>query len=433
MIIIAKIKKISFIFFLINLPFFIFAKPMRLRFKVFPFPARILINNQELKPQIKETELSYLLLPGIYKVQLKALGYQTKSLTLDFKKPMLIEEKLEKNSSFAQFQNKFFAGSQPKSIYYTPQGNYFIIPLLQGLGAQVFCAKTFKPLKLLSPPIKFAKKKGFVEVAFLNQRQEIWISQMTAHQVHIFDLKSFNYKYSVFVKGKWPKIITPSLNEERVFISNWVSENISVICPKTKKVLKVIKTQGIPRGMALSPNNKFLYVAIFSTGKIEKINLLNYQKEKTLDFGKGAKRHLIFDYQKNILYASDMRRGSIFMINGKTDKLIKEIIVDYKINTIQLTGDGNLLVASSRGPNGKRGYLYKSYEFGKVYFICPRIKKVVHWFWGKNQPTGLALSPNKNQLIYTNFLDYQAEVYHFTPFDLGYWQYAFAFLPFTLY
>lgn len=97
MIIIAKIKKISFIFFLINLPFFIFAKPMRLRFKVFPFPARILINNQELKPQIKETELSYLLLPGIYKVQLKALGYQTKSLTLDFKKPMLIEEKLEKN------------------------------------------------------------------------------------------------------------------------------------------------------------------------------------------------------------------------------------------------------------------------------------------------------------------------------------------------
>jgi len=428
-----KIKQISFIFFILNFPFFIFAKPMLLRFKVFPFPAQILINNQELKPQIKETELSYLLLPGTYQVQLKALGYQTKTLTLDFKKPLFIEEKLEKNSSFAQFKKEFFTGSQPKSIYYTPQGDFLIIPLLEGLGAQVFCAKTFNPVKLLSPPTHFAKQKGFVEVAFLNQRQEIWVSQMTANQVHIFDLKTFDYKHSIFVQGHWPKIITPSLDEERVFVSNWVSQDVSVLCPKTKKVLKTIKTQGIPRGMALSPHNEFLYIALFSTGKIEKINLANYQKVKTLDFGKGAKRHLIFDYQRNILYASDMQRGSVFMIDGKTDKLMKEIIMDHKINTIQLTSDGNLLVASSRGPNGKKGYLYKSHEFGKVYFVCPHVKRVIHWFWGKNQPTGLALSPIENQLVYTNFLDYQAEVYHFSPFYLGYWQYAFAFLPLALY
>jgi DNA-binding beta-propeller fold protein YncE len=42
----------------------------------------------------------------------------------------------------------------------------------------------------------------------------------------------------------------------------------------------------------------------------------------------------------------------------------------------------------------------------------------VDWTWGRNQPTGLAVSPDGRSVAFSNFLDDDIEVYAFSPDEL---------------
>jgi DNA-binding beta-propeller fold protein YncE len=163
--------------------------------------------------------------------------------------------------------------------------------------------------------------------------------------------------------------------------------------------------------MVTTADDKYLYVCIFSSGEIQKIDIASMKIVKTLNFPKGAKRHILLDKTKNLLYVSDMYRGSIYVINPLDDKVLKEIPVDSKLNTIKLSPDSKYLFVSSRGPNNPETYLKKGPKFGKVFVIDTETLEIQEWIWGKNQPTGLDVSPDGKYLAFTNFLDNEIEVY----------------------
>jgi hypothetical protein len=48
-------------------------------------------------------------------------------------------------------------------------------------------------------------------------------------------------------------------------------------------------------------------------------------------------------------------------------------------------------------------------------WVDTETRAVVDWTWGKNQPTGLAVSPDGRAIAFSNFLDDQGEVYDFSP------------------
>ena len=106
-----------------------------------------------------------------------------------------------------------------------------------------------------------------------------------------------------------------------------------------------------------------------------------------------------------------MYRGSIYVINPVDDKVIKEIPVDSKLNTAKLTPDGKYLFVSSRGPNNPETYLKKGPKFGKVFIIDTATLEIIEWIWGRNQPTGLDISPDGKYMAFTNFLDNEVEYY----------------------
>ena len=78
---------------------------------------------------------------------------------------------------------------------------------------------------------------------------------------------------------------------------------------------------------------------------------------------------------------------------------------------IKKTKDKKYLFVSSRGPNNRETYLKKGPKFGKIYVIDTEKMKIVDWVWGKNQPTGLDISPDGKYLAFSNFLDNEIEVY----------------------
>ncbi len=381
--------------------------------KIFPTEYTIAVDGntsvpQKVNPYLKKITLSF----GEHELLLKSNGYKDRKINVIIDKSTSeLEIKLEKNDSMIEQMAVIQTGKHPKSVEFTPDGKYMVSALLEGTGVDLFSAETYKHVKRIEFPEKYAKLRNFVEVVFLPERNEMWVSQMAANAIHVVDMKDFTYKMTIPTLGIWTKIIAISNDHKLAFASNWESHDISVIDVEQYKVIKKIKVAGIPRGMAVTLDNKFLYVCIFSTGEMQKIDLSSLKIVKTMNFPKGAKRHIILDKKRNLFYVSDMYRGSIYVINPVDDKVIKEIPVDSKLNTAKLTPDGKYIFVSSRGPNNKESYLLKGPIFGKIFIIDTTTYEIKEWIWGRNQPTGLDISPDGKYMVFTNFLNDELELY----------------------
>ena len=381
--------------------------------KIFPSQYTIEIDGNAAVPQkvdqyLKKITMSF----GEHELLLKSDGYKDRKLNVMIgSKTTELEIKLEKKDSMLEQVAVIQTGPHPKSVEFTPDGKYMVSALLEGKGVDVFSAETHQHVKRIEFPEKYAKMCNFVEIVFLPEKNEMWVSQMATNSVHVVDMKDFTYKLTIPTQGIWTKIIAFSNDHKLAFASNWESHDISVIDVNQYKVIKKIKVAGIPRGMAVTEDNKFLYVCIFSTGEMQKIELSSLNVVKTLKFPKGAKRHIILDKKKNLFYVSDMYRGSIYVISPVDDKVIKEIPVDSKLNTAKLTPDGKYIIVSSRGPNNRESYLLKGPIFGKVFIIDTATYEIKEWIWGRNQPTGLDISPDGKYMVFTNFLNNELELY----------------------
>ena len=107
-----------------------------------------------------------------------------------------------------------------------------------------------------------------------------------------------------------------------------------------------------------------------------------------------------------LLYSSANDKDS-----GAGGKLEKAVHVGPNINTICLSQDGKYLFASSRGRNNPDDYTIPGPDFGTVSLLSTKDLAVIDRVWGRNQPTGLAVSPDNNYLIFSDFLDDNLELY----------------------
>lgn len=309
----------------------------------------------------------------------------------------------------------FPTGKKPKSVTFV-NNNTVAAALLDGSGIDIINIETGNT-KRISPPKEYAEKFGFVESLVLKHKNELWVSQMPTASIHVFDLTSFEYKRTIKTSGTWSKVMAYNAAIDRVYLSNWTSQDISIIDPSTYKEEKKIKTKAVPRGMAFSQDGKFIYCAQFedsagnSQCKLIKKSLADY---KTVYEGgvKGAKRHIVTDYERKLIYVSDMKNDIVEVYSTDKDELVATIKVFFNPNTIQLSPDKKILYVSCRGPNNPdKGYLYKGYVFGRLDIIDTKTLTRIESIEAGNQPTGLDVSPDGKKIVLSDFLDNRIKVY----------------------
>ena len=360
---------------------------------------------------------------GPHEIRISREGYRDSLLfTFCNEEVNLIEEKLERYDSRLTLFACLPTGPQPKSVVFSPDGRYIYAPLLDGPGVDVFRVSDFTRIGRLTLPGKppgtsaaggLAKDpSGFVECAAVPGRGELWVSQMTTGQVHVFSLYGFRHLATIETGGEWSKVIRIDSKEQRAYVSNWLSRDISIIDMETKKLIDAIPVGGVPRGTAFSGGERYLYVCLYEGGGLVKVDLEKQETVRVLDTGDSALRHILRDPSTNRFYISDMLNGMILVLDGDTDTLLRRIYVGSNPNTIDLTSDGRYLFISTRGRNHPDGYLQKGRIFGRVSVIDTESLEIVDWTWGGNQPTGLALSPDGRLLAFSDFLDDRIEVYH---------------------
>jgi DNA-binding beta-propeller fold protein YncE len=363
----------------------------------------------------RTAELAY----GVHELVLIAEGYRPARVTVDVVGTgLVVEAKLERAASVLRLVAVVPTDARPKSVAYTPDGRRLVVAPLSGSRIDVLDARTGALVATPAPPEPWAGYQGFVEIAFPYGRGECWVSQMYTDRIHVFSLEDFSYLRTVRCGGVFPKVLLAH-PDGRVFVSNWLSETVSALSPDGSVRLGSMRTTGTPRGVALSLDGGTLYVANFSGGTIEAFDASTYGKLE-IPFGGepgssagGAKRHLVVDAVKGRLYASDMGRGSVFAYDLTTGRTLAEIVVapNAKTNTIAISPDGRWLYASTRGPNNAVDYERKGPAFGELIVIDTERLVIVERHWGGNQPTGLAVSPDGRDIVFTDFLDHRLEIY----------------------
>jgi DNA-binding beta-propeller fold protein YncE len=322
--------------------------------------------------------------------------------------------KLENENGFAQLKGEYRTGVQPKSTYFTPDRQRLIVPLLAQHGVDVFKQTDgfLEFEKRLTVP--GSRANGFVEVMIDEKRREFWVSNMEENRVHIYDLDTLDFITSLNVGGVFPKVITQSPDGSITVVSNWISMDISVFDSETKRLLRRIPVGGTPRGMAFSPDGSLLYTAIFDAPLIVVVDMAENRitRRFRLHDARGAARHVI--YHDGKLFISDMARGTVNIVDAETGALLRSQRVGPNINTIILTPCKRYIFASSRGVNNPVDYTIPGPDFGAVYMLDAEDLSLVERIWGRNQPTGLAVSPDGKLMVFTDFLDQNLQLYWLT-------------------
>jgi len=332
---------------------------------------------------------------------LQAPGYREKRIYLAESHALRIEERLEPASGHLSLVEELPTGPSPKAVAFLPDGR-MVVTQLRGPGIDVYDSEGIRrPISI--PP--GSDGTGFVEFAVLPGRGELWVSQMTTDQVHRLRLSDLSYISSSPTGGSWPKVLLGTEDESLLYVSNWDGMNVGVIDTESGILINSIPVSGQPRGMALSDEDRFLWVCLYSTGDVDIIDLDAGRVVDQIDLPDGAARHIVNNPSDTRMYLSDMYRGTVSIIDGATREVTASRRIGSNINTIALSPDGRFLYVSERGRNNPENYLLRGPVFGRLIVLDATDLSTVQEVWGRHQPTGLAVSPDGMLIAGTDFLD----------------------------
>ncbi len=300
-------------------------------------------------------------------------------------------------------------GTQPKQVLFSPDNKCLVLPLLEDKGFHVIDLEnpSSKP-KLIKPPA--SEKEGYVEGLFIPEKNAFFISQMTTGKIYEYSYPGFEYKREIDTKGTWSKFIAWNPAKSMLAVSNWVSNDVSLIDYESGILLKKIKTAAAPRGLAFVNDGKEMIVLCFDGGEIQKFNVSTGAKIDSVSVQKSAMRHIVMNSFQSKAYISDMYHACVYEFDLFAFKITATWKVFTNPNTIDLLDDRYLFV-SCRGPNNRTDYTKRSPANGKIYVIDVKDGSTVCKIDGGNQPTGLALSSDGTSLCFTNFQDANCEMY----------------------
>jgi DNA-binding beta-propeller fold protein YncE len=258
---------------------------------------------------------------------------------------------------------------------------------------------------------------GGVELVFSRDGSKVYVSQMETDRVYEIDAKAKKILRTFGTLSAWTKVVVLSSDERFLYAANWSGNDVSVINLESGAVSR-IPTVKTPRGLYATRDNKYLYVAGFSLGEIEKIDLSS-RIGKIIYKSGGAMRHMAVDEGRGVMYVSDMGQNAIFAIDLKNDSVSKFADTDYDPNTIVLSPDKKILYVSCRGRNAANdNYYIPGPEWGSVLLFDTENGKMLDAIVGGNQPTALDVSADGSLMAFSDFLDSRIELFSVPSYEV---------------
>lgn len=146
---------------------------------------------------------------------------------------------------------------------------------------------------------------------------------------------------AVYPVGAVPKVVKVTPDNKYILVSNWCSYTVSVISVEKEKLVKTIKIGRYPRGIAVSADSAYAYVAEMGGNNIHRIDLSDFSKS-LIPIGSNP-RAVELSPDNRILYATLNISGKVIAWDLEANKAIKSVATGSAARSLALSGDGSAL------------------------------------------------------------------------------------------
>jgi YVTN family beta-propeller protein len=146
---------------------------------------------------------------------------------------------------------------------------------------------------------------------------------------------------SAYKVGVVPKVVEVSPDNKYVLVSNWCSYDLSIVSTELGKVVKTIKIGAYPRGITISNDSQFAFVAQMGGSVVHKINLVSFEKE-LLNVGSNP-RALVLSPDNAFLYATLNSAGRVIAFDLSANKVVESVKTGSAARSLDISADGSAL------------------------------------------------------------------------------------------
>jgi DNA-binding beta-propeller fold protein YncE len=146
---------------------------------------------------------------------------------------------------------------------------------------------------------------------------------------------------AIYRVGVVPKVVEITPDNRFALVSNWCSYDLTVISLEEQRPIRTIPIGAYPRGIAVTNDSKFAFVAQMGGSLIHKVNLMDFSKS-VINVGANP-RALQISADNKILFATLNVSGQVIAVDLEREKVVKRIKTGEAARSLALSSDGSAL------------------------------------------------------------------------------------------
>lgn len=146
---------------------------------------------------------------------------------------------------------------------------------------------------------------------------------------------------AVYPVGSVPKVVKVTPDNKYILVSNWCSYTVTVISVESGKTVQSIKIGRYPRGIAISNDSAFAYVAEMGGSHIHRIDLTDFSK--TLIPVGSNPRAVVLSPDNTKMYITMNLSGKVQAWDLLKNKTIKSVKTGEAARSLDISSDGSAL------------------------------------------------------------------------------------------
>ncbi|MEM8639975.1 MAG: peptidoglycan-binding protein [Cyanobacteria bacterium P01_G01_bin.54] len=301
----------------------------------------------------------------------------------------------------------------PKSIVHSGKGLFFAQNMMYTHSITVY-DRNYQLVKTISDSIKlqdygYPQYAGLyrgapVEATFSHAGQYAWVSNYQMYGAgfsrpgsdkctpsqntdpsFLYRVNTQDFAIDQVVKvGSVPKQVAASPDNRYVLVTNWCTDDLSVVDVARNREVRRIKLGRYPRGIVIDAASQNAYVAVMGSQHIAKVSLTNFKVDWFKNVGRSP-RHLNIDAQGKYLYASLNGEGRVAKIDLKTGKTVDKVVTGNAPRSMVLSQDGQHLYVVN-------------YESDTMAKVRTQDMQVVHTVSVNDKPIGITYDAAKGEV-----------------------------------
>lgn len=311
------------------------------------------------------------------------------------------------------------ASLQPKSVVASGDGLFFAqsmmyrhnVSVFDRAGGKVATISDMVDLAAFGIPGGAVVRGAPVEAAFTPDGRYVYVSNYKMYgpgfgsgagddcgrgnwddsYVYKIDVATFRI-VGVIPTGSVPKHLAVSPDGTRVVVSNWCGFDVTVIDATSDTPLARIGVGRHPRGVAITHDSRYAFVAVMGAARIDVIDVLELRVVHSIGAAAGSTpRHLLLSNDGRFLYMSNNGQNTVRKIDLATDRLVGVARTGTEPRTMVLADDGASLYVVN-------------YRDGTVSKVRTTDMAVLQTVYSGVHPVGITYDDDTRQVWVSNYV-----------------------------